>query len=220
MPPYRTVVQRRYAVSLPRAPVHSVTVLTLIPSGFITAPRYSSCTSATPPSSGQSTTTTKPTAPTTPVSDCLKVQVDEEGYEPKAQLTPTHSLDATDPVGPVPSDPASENRSAYFERRHHSKCPDVVTVWFASCGALPLPHPPDTFHSEASPEEYDLFVHTFGTETDMWIWVEGWKPVQQGFSTFINGRLRYLTVSKGKPSWVKKETYDRSLSKRKGKCDG
>ncbi len=81
-----------------------------------------------------------------------------------------------------------------------------------------MPHPPAKFNSEAKPEEYNIFVHAFGTRIQLWIWLVGWRSVEEGYSVFINGKLRYLTVnSRSVPSWVIKETYDRSPSKKRGR---
>ncbi|KAF4563144.1 hypothetical protein EYR36_003583 [Pleurotus pulmonarius] len=119
----------------------------------------------------------------------------QEGLEP---WTPVQGLEARTSSAKVP----------YFKRNQHSRTPAITIVWYASCGVIRLPLPPAAFNSEAPPAQYDLFIHTVGTEHQVWIWDEGaWKPIELGYSIFLKGMIRFLIIKNGKPSWVQKDTY-------------
>ncbi|KAF4570992.1 hypothetical protein EYR36_008319 [Pleurotus pulmonarius] len=128
MPPYRTVVRQRYVLSLPRAPAGLVTVLALIPAG---GEHPFETRAASPPPVSLSSETNKKTA-VFPDSSVTHVGGAEGGdLTSRPASAKGDNLVASDP-DPDPDPTTTTNELTYFKRRHHSKSPDVVTVWFAS----------------------------------------------------------------------------------------
>ncbi|KAF9487413.1 hypothetical protein BDN71DRAFT_1436870 [Pleurotus eryngii] len=102
----------------------------------------------------------------------------------------------------------------YFKCNQHSRMPAITIVWYASCGVIRILLPPVTFNAKALPEQYNLFIHTVGTEHQVWIWDEGaWKSIKLGYSMFLKGMVCFLIIKNGKPSWVQKDMYLKRLHK-------
>ncbi|KAF9487536.1 hypothetical protein BDN71DRAFT_1436776 [Pleurotus eryngii] len=103
---------------------------------------------------------------------------------------------------------ASATKVPYFKCNQYSRTPAVTIIWYASCGTIHILLPPATFNAEALPEQYNLFIHTIGTEHQVWIWDEGaWKSIKLEYSMCLKGMVHFLIIKNGKPSWVQKDMY-------------